>query len=451
MMIALPQTSMVRRRASALAVSTVLLLTVLSWWGSDPARADAPPPEFYITPVGFDATPPGTILRSRETTAALFGLPVPIGVSAWQLLYRTTDEQNTPTTAVTTVLAPRTGTSTHRLLSYQVFEDATAPQCAPSRNLSTYPDLDGVTAASAGLALVQAALDRGWTSSIPDHGGPQSKFGAPIDPGRAVLDGIRAARDFSPLDLPSSVPVGAAGYSGGALAAGWAAEQHATYAPDIDLVGVAMGGTPVDLAAAPYNLDGSLQAGTGLFVVSGLRYTFPDLKVRLDRYLTPLGRQTLDAAQTACSTSNQVLNVARRFDTLFTEPFAAVWNKPEIKEVLDRARLGATPTDVPRFMYHSLNDEAVPYAQVDRYIRAECERGARLTVRREELGLHLTTAVSGLAPSMDWLDARTIDPAPAQPYCDITTVPGFVGADPGATATAIAESVRNLLGLPHHP
>ncbi|MGK9272566.1 lipase family protein [Williamsia muralis] len=442
------QTSTVGRRIMAFGVAILMALASTSLWGTARAGADAPPQQFYVPPPGFEDAEPGTVLRSRATSVALFGLPVPVGVTAWQLLYRTTDAQGSPSTTVTTVLAPPEGTSTQRLLSYQVFEDATAPQCAPSRNLSTDPDLDGVTAISAGLALVQAALYRGWTVSIPDHGGPMSEFGAAVEPGRAVLDGIRAARDFAPLGLPEWVRVGAAGYSGGALATGWAAEEHATYAPEIDLVGAAMGGTPVDLAASPYNLDGSAQAGTGLFLISGLRHTYPDLKARLDPYLTPLGRTTLDAMATACSTSNQLTNIARQYDTLFTEPFASVWGKPEIRAVLDQARLGTTATDVPRLLYHSVNDEAVPVTGLDRYVRAECERGARLTVRREELGLHLTTAVSGLALSMDWLDTLSDEPAPTQPYCDISTVPSFVGADPAATVQTVDETVRSLLGLP---
>lgn len=444
------RTLAVSRRIMTLSAAVFMAVALVPLWGTAIAGADAPPQEFYDPPSGFEDAAPGTVLRSRVTSVDLFGLPVPVGVSAWQLLYRTTDGQGSPSVTVTTVLAPPAGTSTQRLLSYQVFEDATAPQCAPSRNLSTNPDLDGVTAISAGLALVQAALYRGWTVSIPDHGGPSSSFGAAVEPGRAVLDGIRAARDFAPLGLPASVPVGAAGYSGGALATGWAAQEHSTYAPEINLLGASMGGTPVDLAEAPYNLDGSAQAGTGLFVVSGLRHTYPDLEARLDSYLTPLGRTTLDSMADACSTSNQITNIGRQYDTLFTEPFAVVWSKPEIREVLDRARLGTTPTDVPRLLYHSVNDEAVPVAGLDQYVRAECDRGARLTVRREELGLHLTTAVSGLALSMDWLDARSREPAPSQPYCDISTVPSFVGADPAATVRTVAETVRSLLGLPRN-
>lgn len=263
-----------------------------------------------------------------------------------------------------------------------------------------------------------------------------------------MLDGIRAARDFAPLELPPSVPVAATGYSGGALATGWAAAEHATYAPEINFVGASMGGTPFNLADIANNLNGSAEAGTGLFAVSGLRYTYPELKERMDPYLTPLGRTTLDTLATTCAISNVLFNLGRNYDTFFTEPFAVVWNKPEIRAVLDRARLDTMSTDVPQFYYQGVNDEVVPVGGLDQYVQAQCQRDVDLTVRRELLGLHLTTAVSGLALSMDWLDARSREPAPAQPHCDISTVPSFVGADPAATVVTVSETVRSLLGLP---
>lgn len=148
--------SVASRRFVTLVAAMLLTLGLVPLLGSARAGADAPPPEFYNAPAGFENTAPGTVLRSRETSVALFGLPMPVGVSAWQLMYRTTDGQGAPSTTVTTVLVPPAGKSTQRLLSYQVFEDATAPQCAPSRNLSSNPDLDGVT-----------AISGGWPSSKP--------------------------------------------------------------------------------------------------------------------------------------------------------------------------------------------------------------------------------------------------------------------------------------------
>ncbi|WP_328856392.1 lipase family protein [Williamsia herbipolensis] len=412
------------------------------------AEASPPSPSFYSPPAGFETTAPGTVLKFRATTVATIGLPLPIGVRAWQLLYRTSDESGRPTATVTTVLAPPPSRSTSRLLSYQLFEDATAPQCAPSRNLSTGADLDGVLPASASLVLVAAALNRGWTVAIPDHEGQNSRFTAPREPGYAVLDGIRAATRFSPTGLSSSSAVGVAGYSGGALATGWAAQVQPRYAPEINLVGAAMGGTPVDIGAVPEHLDGSLEAGIGLFVIAGLRHSYPRLSERLDRYLTPAGRAAFARLSRGCAVSNTLLSIGQSYGPLFNRPFRTVWRDPVIRSARQQAQLGGDPTTVPRFIYHAVADEVVPVSGVDRYITSECARGAQITERREALGLHVTTALTGLPASLDWLDRQSRSASPPRTsVCDIATVPSLVTTSPGSTLRTLEQSVRAMFGL----
>ncbi|MGV8873077.1 MAG: lipase, partial [Rhodococcus sp. (in: high G+C Gram-positive bacteria)] len=60
---------------------------------------------FYRAPAGFERAEPGTVLRSREVTLALFGV-IRQKVSAWQLLYRTTSLDGAARVAVTTVVLP---------------------------------------------------------------------------------------------------------------------------------------------------------------------------------------------------------------------------------------------------------------------------------------------------------------------------------------------------------
>ena len=76
-----------------------------------------------------------------------------------------------------------------------------------------------------------AALAEGWVVSVPDHEGPDGLWGAPMEPGYRVLDGLRAALSFDRFGLAPGSKVGLWGYSGGGLASAWAAEAHADYAP----------------------------------------------------------------------------------------------------------------------------------------------------------------------------------------------------------------------------
>lgn len=62
--------------------------------------------------------------------------------------------------------------------------------------------------------------------------------------------------NFQELGLDASAAkVALWGYSGGALASAWAAQQQHSYAPELydKIVGSAFGGTPVDLGAIVSN------------------------------------------------------------------------------------------------------------------------------------------------------------------------------------------------------
>ena len=94
-----------------------------------------------------------------------------------------------------------------------------------------------------------------------DYEGPNSAFIAGRLQGRSVLDSIRATTAFQQVGLQAGAKVGVWGYSGGASAAGWAGALHRTYAPDVNLVGVAHGGTPANLTAVAEELRSTIYAG----------------------------------------------------------------------------------------------------------------------------------------------------------------------------------------------
>ena len=95
----------------------------------------------------------------------------------------------------------------------------------------------------------------------------------------AVLDSVRGTLVSPEAQLDgAATKVAMMGYSGGAIATGWAAQLQPDYAPEINLVGVASGGTPADLEAAESSMDGTLDGG-GLFVGAAIGVTreYPEL------------------------------------------------------------------------------------------------------------------------------------------------------------------------------
>ena len=158
--------------------------------GERPIPPDDDP--FYQAPPGYEHTEPGTILRSRDVEIGFLGL-ISQQVQATQLLYRTTNLHEEPEVAVTTVLVPAQRESDVRcpVLSYQCAIDAVASRCFPSfaMRLGTRPIGAFVQAE---YLLVAAALAEGWAVCVPDHEGCHGMWGAPVEPGYRILDGLRA-------------------------------------------------------------------------------------------------------------------------------------------------------------------------------------------------------------------------------------------------------------------
>lgn len=119
-----------------------------------------PPSEdpFYIPAPGFESTKPGTILNHRTISNAstVYGSPN-IG-AAYQLLYRTQSTLGVPIGVVTTVFIPSNNSNPAKYLSYQIPEDASYVNCAPSYTLQT--NTTGAFLLNDDLALITASCTR---------------------------------------------------------------------------------------------------------------------------------------------------------------------------------------------------------------------------------------------------------------------------------------------------
>ncbi|WP_084510352.1 lipase family protein [Nocardia lijiangensis] len=298
---------------------------------------------FYAAPSDLAGFQPGDVLRSRVVPTTIFP-----GSTVWQLLFRTVDSAGEPIAAVTTVLVPPGGGPDRPLVSYQPFVNSLGMQCAPSHSL-----FDGGVREAPALNLL---LARGWAVAVPDHLGPTSAYGAAQLGGRITLDGLRAAKRFAPTGLANS-PVGLAGYSGGGMATGFAAALAPEYAPELPLVGVAMGGVVVnigklarDLGARPNPLF-----GLGFAAAMGLEREYPG-QMEMSRILNPSGRALRDQIANACAEEIISAGADRSFSDVLDGDLEA---DPSTVRVLRENSLETFPA-VPRapvYQWHGENDD----------------------------------------------------------------------------------------------
>ncbi|MFC6014409.1 lipase family protein [Nocardia lasii] len=410
-------------------------------------------PGFYLPPAAtVAAAAPGEIIAARPVRIADFGL-LPIDVDAWQVSYRSNNSRDEAIPAVATLIKPRgQSVEPRKLLSVQLAEDSTAGYCAPSyalQHLSVAP-LAGQIVVPAEFLFAQAALAQGWAVVVPDHQGPNSAYAAGPLAGRITLDGIRAATHFAPLEVGPTAPVGLYGYSGGSIATGHAAELHATYAPELRIVGAAEGGVGADLGAALRMSNNQATSGLVFAAVIGLTREYPDFAAYLDERLDPLGKGLIAAKSPLCVQYQSMLApflnmtgmIASAGDPLDDAPVAAM---------LADTRMGKSVPDMPLFVWHSAWDEILPLHATDTLVDTYCRDPATaLTYTRDHASEHIVAEVVGGPAALLWLRDR-LDGVPVTPGCAISDA-GTMAATPGALdflGESLAAKVATLLGTPY--
>lgn len=333
---------------------------------SGPLLPTADPFYRWRGPLGRDA--PGTILRTRTIAVDEAGGPA-TPVKATQLLYVTTDQLRRRTVSVVTVLQPldKAASAATRLVSYQTAYDALGAECDPSYTLQTGTQTE--------LPLILRYVAAGYTVVTSDYEGEDLAYGAGQQSGYETLDAIRAGEKW--LGVPeASTPVGMVGYSGGSIATEFASELARIYAPDLDIVGVAEGGIPVDLFHNLAYIDhpGSGWTGEIPALLVGLVRGFGIYGFR--QYLTPRGIAAVDANQTRCVNDFAGLTTEQMFKPRYQD----INKVPVLVRILDHLIMSRTGT--PRSplligvgLSDSIGDGVMVAKDVQELAYTYCRRG----------------------------------------------------------------------------
>ncbi|MFJ4653579.1 lipase family protein [Nocardia sp. NPDC088792] len=390
-------------------MSRPLLLTVfgalplLMALGAGPADAaplyPAPDPDpFFSAPADIAAHAPGEVLATRPMPP-IFGFP---GISVTLVKFRSTNSTGGPIAATTTVLRPPNAAPGGPLLSYQHIINGLGTKCAVSHILYTKDPSLVVREAP----VLNVLLWRGWTVSLPDHLGPNFAYGAAKLGGLITLDSIRAAQHVPELKLATS-PVAMMGYSGGGMATSWAAALQSRYAPDLHMVGAAVGGVPMNLVKMIEGLGYQHHPAFGLAMAAaiGLEREYPS-KLPVSNSMNAAGLAMRNSIANGCTNDillagagHAVTDVARSFSLL---------NDRGAREVVEENSLelfDGIPT-IPLFEWHSPKDALIPVDSITNTMDHYCAAGVPVQTQLFPTPDHLTTAVLGAPFAVGWIDAR---------------------------------------------
>ncbi len=350
---------------------------------------------FYRVSENLEAFCPGEVLDGRPVEVR--SLRRLVKADARQVKFRSTDTRGAAVSGVTTVMIPRrsfTG-SVRPMLAYQCAIDSLGAAADPSYTLRHGNQKE--------LPLMARALRRGWAVVTTDYTGPRHAFGVGLVAARFVLDGIRAAIAFEPAGFDAATPIGLWGYSGGGQATVSAAEQHPSYAPELNIVGAVAGGVPVDATSSPRIFDdGSMFSGLAVGACIGVSREFPD--VDLLGTITPQGQAMVASAAEMTLEQLTMSFPFLHWGDYLTVP--GVFEIPGMGTAFEANRLGqATPTTT-LYLYHAVHDQNLAIADVDRLVEKYRREGVDVTYRRFRFGEHIIVMFTGVPSSLRFLSER---------------------------------------------
>jgi len=357
---------------------------------------------FYTPPNPLPAGVPGDVLRHRKVSVYAEPLNVlPMPVDAWQLLYRSTSATGNANAVSGTLLVPKTpwfGGGTRPLVSYAVGTHGLGDSCAPSYKLRTGTENE--------IALISQALFNNWAVVLTDYEGlgtpGQHTYAVGRAEGHAVLDAARAAARVPGSGLSPTGRVGLFGYSQGGQATTFAGELAPTYAPELNLVGVATGGVPADLAEVARFNDGNIGFSLVLGAAVGYAAAYDD--VPFDEILNGLGRQTVPRVANACTVELATIAPLRRLNEFVTVPDPLT--DPRWQARLEENRAGQNAPTAPVFLYHGTLDELIPLSVGQELRSSYCDMGVNVRWQTIPLAEHIIGVSVGGPAAMTWLGER---------------------------------------------
>ncbi|HEX7848521.1 MAG TPA: lipase family protein [Sphingomonas sp.] len=338
----------------------------------------------------------GTLIAAQPVEDA------PPNVRAWRIEYWTSGDRNQPIRVTGMVIAPRDRSTAgpRRVIAWTHGLIGIAKRCAPSlgnTNFTLIPTLDDV-------------VRRGYTVVAPDYPGLGSDMVHPVlvgtSEGKSTLDAVRAARGIPEADAGSRFAVW--GESQGGHAALWTGQLWSSYAPDLQLVGIA--------AIVPAtDLHRNFKEGSDARVRALLTaYTATSWSRYYGASMSILGSRSVQNVMTRLADNNCVnFDAKPKLGTIIGIVIAqrAIRNldlgtKQPWGRLMRENSPSAAAIKVPALIATGTGDTIVAPAVVRDFARAACASGKTVRFVSVQGGEHGTVARTEAQATLGWIDAR---------------------------------------------
>ena len=374
----------------------LVILTVLSSGG---AQAQ-PQLSFYQATPEEILGAPGTIIRQEPML-----LPAPFGAAAFRVLYRSTGLHDEPIAVSGVVVIPsRPAPANGRpIVAWAHPTTGVVPRCAPSLALFVFQQIQGL----------REMIDRGYVVAATDYPGlgtPQTHpYLVGVSEARAVLDSVRAARTISGAQSRFAVW----GHSQGGQAALFTGLIASTYAPDLDLTGVAAAAPATELTTL---LGDDINSSGGRNLTAMTLWSWSRVfDAPIDRVVYPMALATVDRLADECIESIYDLILRSRTSAPLAQTFLSMSNfytAEPWRSLMASNTPGPLPAKVPLLLAQGGADELVRPQVTQDYMKRQCQAGGKVQMLFLPNANHGVIARDAAPSAIDWITDRLAGFAP---------------------------------------
>ncbi len=271
-------------------------------------------------------------------------------------------------------------------------------KCAPS----LMPDVAGMT-----WGLPEMLL-RGYVVVATDYPGLGTPGYHPyligVSEGRAVLDSVRAARNIPETGAQKRFAVW--GHSQGGHAALYTGQLAKSYAPELELVGVAAAAPATELAAL-FEADKGTETGDMLSAMALWSWSHV-FNHKLDGIVAPAAMPAFEQTATDClETIDEAAALEKAAEPLKEIFLTADPTKVEPwRAIMQRNQPGGAPPGAPVYIAQGTADTTVHPDITKQFARSLCRHGHPVSLALFNGVTHTFIARDAASNAVDWIAAR---------------------------------------------
>jgi acetyl esterase/lipase len=349
---------------------------------------------FYRAPPQEIAGRPGTLIRQEP-----LGLKAPFGAAVVRVLYRSTGLHDEPIPVSGAVIIPPgpMPPEGRPIVAWAHPTSGVVPRCAPSLAMLLIQQIQGV----------REMVQRGYIVTATDYPGLGTPETHPYLVGeseaRAVLDSVRAARELT--GAPARFAVW--GHSQGGQAALFTGIMAKSYAPELDLVGVAAAAPATELEAL---LAADIDTNGGRNLTAMTLWSWSRIfNAPIDRVVEPYAIPVVDRLAGECIES--IYDILRRRGParLLEQAFLAqkdFYRTEPWYSLMTKNTPGTLPPHIPVFLAQGGADGLVRPQVTQQYMKRLCAGGSKVLCFFMPNVNHGFAARNSASAAVQWMSDR---------------------------------------------